>query len=53
MASVLLVDDDRALRKLLRAYLEQESISISAARGFDKASRDREPQAAAAAGIAL
>ncbi|HKP18387.1 MAG TPA: response regulator transcription factor [Gaiellaceae bacterium] len=28
MASVLLVDDDRALRKLLRAYLEQESISV-------------------------
>jgi two-component system response regulator AdeR len=28
MTSVLLVDDDRALRKLLRAYLEQESISV-------------------------
>jgi DNA-binding response OmpR family regulator len=28
MASVLIVDDDRALRKLLRAYLEQESISV-------------------------
>ena len=28
MASVLLVDDDRALRKLLRAYLEQESIAV-------------------------
>lgn len=28
MASVLLVDDDRALRKLLRAYLEQESITV-------------------------
>jgi DNA-binding response OmpR family regulator len=28
LASVLLVDDDRALRKLLRAYLEQESISV-------------------------
>lgn len=28
MASVLIVDDDRALRKLLRAYLEEESISI-------------------------
>src|SRR5919204_2517227 len=28
MASVLLVDDDRELRKLLRAYLEQESISV-------------------------
>jgi DNA-binding response OmpR family regulator len=26
--SVLLVDDDRALRKLLRAYLEQESITV-------------------------
>jgi len=25
---VLIVDDDRALRKLLRAYLEQESISV-------------------------
>jgi DNA-binding response OmpR family regulator len=28
VTSVLLVDDDRALRKLLRAYLEQESISV-------------------------
>ena len=28
MTSVLIVDDDRALRKLLRAYLEQESISV-------------------------
>jgi DNA-binding response OmpR family regulator len=28
MPSVLLVDDDRALRKLLRAYLEQESIGV-------------------------
>jgi two-component system phosphate regulon response regulator PhoB len=28
LATVLLVDDDRALRKLLRAYLEQESISV-------------------------
>jgi DNA-binding response OmpR family regulator len=28
LASVLIVDDDRALRKLLRAYLEQESISV-------------------------
>src|SRR5918911_5315079 len=28
MASVLLVDDDRELRKLLRAYLEQESIAV-------------------------
>jgi DNA-binding response OmpR family regulator len=28
VASVLLVDDDRALRKVLRAYLEQESISV-------------------------
>jgi DNA-binding response OmpR family regulator len=28
MATVLIVDDDRQLRKLLRAYLEQESISV-------------------------
>lgn len=28
MPSVLLVDDDRALRKLLRAYLEEESIAV-------------------------
>ena len=28
MPSVLLVDDDRALRKILRAYLEQESIAV-------------------------
>lgn len=28
MTTVLLVDDDRALRKLLRAYLEQESINV-------------------------
>jgi len=28
MASVLLVDDDRELRKLLRAYMEEESISV-------------------------
>jgi DNA-binding response OmpR family regulator len=28
VTSVLIVDDDRALRKLLRAYLEQESISV-------------------------
>ena len=28
MATVLIVDDDRPLRKLLRAYLEQESISV-------------------------
>jgi two-component system, OmpR family, phosphate regulon response regulator PhoB len=28
LTSVLIVDDDRALRKLLRAYLEQESISV-------------------------
>src|SRR3954471_7677468 len=28
MNSVLVVDDDRALRKLLRAYLEEESISV-------------------------
>jgi DNA-binding response OmpR family regulator len=28
VASVLLVDDDRALRKLLRAYLEEESIAV-------------------------
>jgi DNA-binding response OmpR family regulator len=31
MPSVLIVDDDRALRKLLRAYLEQESISVAEA----------------------
>jgi DNA-binding response OmpR family regulator len=28
VASILLVDDDRALRKLLRAYLEQEAMSV-------------------------
>ncbi len=28
MTTVLLVDDDRALRKLLRAYLEEESIAV-------------------------
>ena len=28
MPSVLIVDDDRALRKLMRAYLEQESVSV-------------------------
>lgn len=28
MPTVLLVDDDRALRKLLRSYLEQESITV-------------------------
>jgi DNA-binding response OmpR family regulator len=28
LATVLLVDDDRPLRKLLRAYLEEESISV-------------------------
>jgi two-component system, OmpR family, response regulator len=28
MTSVLIVDDDRALRKLLRSYLEQESIAV-------------------------
>lgn len=28
MSSVLIVDDDRALRKLLRAYLEQESVPV-------------------------
>ena len=28
MTSVLIVDDDRALRKLLRAYLEQESMTV-------------------------
>jgi DNA-binding response OmpR family regulator len=28
VASVLIVDDDRALRKLLRAYLEQESMTV-------------------------
>ena len=45
MASVLLVDDDRALRKLLRAYLEQESISVvEAASGEDAlAAIDRAP----------
>ena len=28
MATVLIVDDDRPLRKLLRAYLEDESIAV-------------------------
>lgn len=28
MATVLLVDDDRALRKLLRAYLQEEAIAV-------------------------
>src|SRR5581483_5784991 len=37
MASVLLVDDDRALRKLLRAYLEQESISVLEAASGEEA----------------
>lgn len=37
MASVLLVDDDRALRKLLRAYLEQESISVLEAESGEEA----------------
>jgi DNA-binding response OmpR family regulator len=36
MPSVLLVDDDRALRKLLRAYLEGESVAVvEAASGED------------------
>jgi DNA-binding response OmpR family regulator len=36
MATVLIVDDDRQLRKLLRAYLEQESVVvIEAASGED------------------
>jgi DNA-binding response OmpR family regulator len=35
--SVLLVDDDRALRKLLRAYLEQESISVLEAESGEEA----------------
>lgn len=35
-SSVLIVDDDRALCKLLRAYLEQESVSVvEAATGLD------------------
>jgi DNA-binding response OmpR family regulator len=37
VASVLLVDDDRALRKLLRAYLEQESISVLEAASGEEA----------------
>ena len=36
MTTVLLIDDDRALRKLLRAYLEAESIAVlEAASGED------------------
>ncbi|MFN0156249.1 MAG: response regulator transcription factor [Gaiella sp.] len=31
MASVLLIDDDRALRKLVRAYLEEEAIAVAEA----------------------
>src|SRR5581483_8316449 len=37
MTSVLIVDDDRALRKLLRAYLEQESISVLEAASGEEA----------------
>jgi DNA-binding response OmpR family regulator len=37
MPSVLIVDDDRALRKLLRAYLEEESISIMEAGSGEEA----------------
>jgi len=37
MPSVLIVDDDRALRKLLRAYLEQESISVVEAENGEEA----------------
>jgi CheY-like chemotaxis protein len=35
--SVLIVDDDRALRKLLRAYLEQESVSVIEAESGEEA----------------
>ena len=35
--SVLIVDDDRALRKLMRAYLEQESISVIEAESGEEA----------------
>jgi DNA-binding response OmpR family regulator len=35
--SVLLVDDDRALRKLLRAYLEQESMTVLEASSGEEA----------------
>jgi DNA-binding response OmpR family regulator len=37
MASVLLVDDDRSLRKVLRAYLEQESIAVVEAASGEEA----------------
>jgi DNA-binding response OmpR family regulator len=37
MASVLLVDDDRALRKVLRAYLERESIAVVEAASGEEA----------------
>src|ERR671936_2118393 len=37
MASVLLVDDDRELRKLLRAYMEEESISVLEAASGEEA----------------
>jgi DNA-binding response OmpR family regulator len=37
MPSVLLVDDDRALRKLLRAYLEEESVSVVEASSGEEA----------------
>jgi DNA-binding response OmpR family regulator len=45
VTSVLLVEDDRALRKLLRAYLEEESISVvEAGSGEDAlAAIDRAP----------
>ncbi len=34
---MLIVDDDRALRKLLRAYLEQESVSVIEAENGEEA----------------
>ena len=37
MPSVLIVDDDRALRKLLRAYLEQESVFVIEAESGEEA----------------
>jgi DNA-binding response OmpR family regulator len=37
VTTVLLVDDDRQLRKLLRAYLEQESISVLEAASGEEA----------------
>ena len=37
MPSVLIVDDDRALRTLMRAYLEQESISVIEAESGEEA----------------